>query len=832
MVEAATITPDPPANQGLDYAWLRAEGTRLAQALSGAIWTDYNEHDPGVTTLEQLCYALTELSYRAEFPLETLLIDPHTRRIDTRRQALFVPRRILPGAPLTENDYRKLIVDRVPGVANVWLTPRPGTPDGIDGLYDIAVYAPDADPCCCDGDGHLRPEVVAERVRRVYCAHRCLCEDVHDVRLLEAVAATVSGAVVIDNSLAAEQVMARLLFNLGNFLAPELRRTPLDALIAAGLPSTAIFNGPLLRRGFIDDCQLAPRPKAVLLPDIVRLMARTAGVMAVRKVVLRIGDAVASGAGAPAIPLPPGTIPRLQTAPVDGCYPIRLWRNGIEVTPDPARVERELARLWKEYRREYPLARQYAEYFAVPEGEPRNLRSYYSIQNQYPNVYGINAYGLPENATAARKGQAKQLKGYLLAFEQMLADFFAQLAEARTLYAIDDPAAPTYFYQYLDRSVPNVHGLLKEGYRAGLAHIVSGSDDVAARRNRFFDLLLALYAERLDGDLMPFLTYGEHAGGRLLRAKHALLQHLVAATRDRGIGFDYAARPSPHNIAGMAIRSRIELGMTALPRRRLGERLEETGLALADDDERPPTIGSPLGAHADHIEETFTAADALPEAERSGGTDRTLAEQAAAALRGQRVHESFLRGLADGDIRLGAMPGDSMVTAVCRATGDSEWRLIGKYATRERALAVLALLIALARDLLGGLRQLYIVEHLLLRFARWGSRDRDAAGSPPDAADGFPYSFTVTAVVSDAPHGSGVQGYRAGVAQVIRRNAPAHVAVTFCFLRPHRMANFESLYYAWRRALRQGDRSRIAAASRHLQDFLERAAAVPAGEED
>src|SRR6185312_5012660 len=100
------------------------------------------------------------------------------RRIDTRRQGLFIPRRILPSAPLTENDYRKLIVDRVPGVANIWLKPCRETPDGTDGLYDIGVYAPLVDPCCCDGRDDLNPDVIRERVRRVYCANRSLCENV------------------------------------------------------------------------------------------------------------------------------------------------------------------------------------------------------------------------------------------------------------------------------------------------------------------------------------------------------------------------------------------------------------------------------------------------------------------------------------------------------------------------------------------------------------------------------------------------------------------------------------------------------------------------------
>ena len=40
---------------------------------AGHRWTDHNAHDPGVTLLEALCYALTDLGYRAGHRVEDLL---------------------------------------------------------------------------------------------------------------------------------------------------------------------------------------------------------------------------------------------------------------------------------------------------------------------------------------------------------------------------------------------------------------------------------------------------------------------------------------------------------------------------------------------------------------------------------------------------------------------------------------------------------------------------------------------------------------------------------------------------------------------------------------
>ena len=46
----------------LDYENLRKEGIAWLKKLARSEWTDFNAHDPGITILEQVCYALTDLS--------------------------------------------------------------------------------------------------------------------------------------------------------------------------------------------------------------------------------------------------------------------------------------------------------------------------------------------------------------------------------------------------------------------------------------------------------------------------------------------------------------------------------------------------------------------------------------------------------------------------------------------------------------------------------------------------------------------------------------------------------------------------------------------------
>ena len=74
MVKPKFIKSDNYSTKSQRYDELLKEGIEWIQRFSGNNWTDYNYHDPGVTLLEQLCYALTDLGYRTNFPIEDLLI--------------------------------------------------------------------------------------------------------------------------------------------------------------------------------------------------------------------------------------------------------------------------------------------------------------------------------------------------------------------------------------------------------------------------------------------------------------------------------------------------------------------------------------------------------------------------------------------------------------------------------------------------------------------------------------------------------------------------------------------------------------------------------------
>ena len=92
----------------------------------------------------------------------------------------------------------------------------------------------------------------------------------------------------------------------------------------------------------------------------------------------------------------------------------------------------------------------------LPHGRYQDIIQYYSIQNHFPDVYGINAFGVPSSETPERKSDARNLKAYLLLFEQVMADFLTTLHHLPDLLSLDTRMDPGAWYRLLREDViPN-----------------------------------------------------------------------------------------------------------------------------------------------------------------------------------------------------------------------------------------------------------------------------------------------------------------------------------------------------------------------------------------
>ena len=120
MQQSITIQKNPSLDQSSDYDLLRSKGLEYIQQLGSQLWTDYNIHDPGITLLELLSYAITDLGYRTSFDIKDILADKPNVTPNPKRQAFYTAKEILTVNPWTNSDFRKLLIDVV-GVKNAWL---------------------------------------------------------------------------------------------------------------------------------------------------------------------------------------------------------------------------------------------------------------------------------------------------------------------------------------------------------------------------------------------------------------------------------------------------------------------------------------------------------------------------------------------------------------------------------------------------------------------------------------------------------------------------------------------------------------------------------------
>jgi hypothetical protein len=149
LQESITIQKYPKLDAGGDYNLLRQKGLEFIQNLGSKYWTDYNIHDPGITILEALCYAITDLGYRTSLDIKDLLAEPENVDPRNNRQGFYTAREILTVNPWTVNDYRKLLID-IEGIKNGWLHCKACPPNDIY-LYanckkNILQYVPAVSP--------------------------------------------------------------------------------------------------------------------------------------------------------------------------------------------------------------------------------------------------------------------------------------------------------------------------------------------------------------------------------------------------------------------------------------------------------------------------------------------------------------------------------------------------------------------------------------------------------------------------------------------------------------------------------------------------------------
>lgn len=930
MSENQLIPKNPDTPPAGDYNRLREEGLRHIERLSSDVWTDYNVHDPGITLLELLCYALTDLEYRTSWPVEDLLSDGTAAGVDSEA-SFHTAREILTSNPVTLHDYRKLLID-IEGVRNAWLHPleetrpelyvnldkgaweeEPGKSNrrlNLAGLYDVTLelgeddragdlneylYELDIDAgtggetdmeramvrlpdwsawlnlgvrAADMGDpqlGEIKPaeedsrftfraeirvdsggrdmvreaeielthkdlppgdvrsrlqeeQVMSRYGRKLKAAleigeqalerlheSRNICEDFESFRALQVEEIGICADIEVENDAELERVLAAIYHEIGRHLAPSVNFYTLEEMLNRDVAPSEIFEGPALEHGFISDEELqeAEIRREIHLSDLLQIIMDVEGVQTVDNLMLNSafrGESVAGNVRWE-YRVAEGRMPRLSVARSD----IDLFKEKLPYDVNPEKVRRymdDLASL--ERSRKLRAGDDYD--FPLPRGTDRRVADYTSVQADLPLNYGVGEAGIPGRVTEKRRAQSRQLQAYLMFYDQLLADYLAQLANLKNLYTFSNEVDRTYFYQALFEKPAGAGtewdrvrfdpdgspgGQVSSDPLAYLRRLDRESEDRQEwedRRNRFLDHLLARFGESFTDYVMLMYTRGDgpRAAGELIDDKSEFLRDYPELSAGRGTAFNYREVAwETDNVSGFERRVCRLLGMDRYGRRSLQCPDPEEYFELYEDEGGrwrfrfspggEQVLRSP-GGYANR-DTCRNRVEAVKEAGRHLGSYERRETSGGA-------HDFVLRG-ADGEV---------LARGVSRDDAGERDRLL------DSALD------ALSRSC--GNEGFHLVEHILLRPERGGGPKlpvcaREEGRGCPGYAD--PYSFRISLVV---PAGAGRfsdMPFRRFVEKTLRREAPAHIHLKICWVDHEDLASFEEAWKAWLQA-RAADR--------------------------
>lgn len=298
----------------------------------------------------------------------------------------------------------------------------------------------------------------SHRIRSYLKNYRNLCETFSAYRSVRIQEVGISAIIEMGAGADIETLLTNIFYSLYLFISPQVIPQSLSDL-QSQLPTESIFEGPLLKHGFIRDSLLSSSlPSNILyVSDVIRLIMKMGtgtdiqtredeenrAVISVTNVSLSLyldNRSITTGAR-DCLQLINSSrhIPQLS---LEKCN-ITVTRNNTIATYDLNKV--------LDLYNEQINAGNFVNVISsgtptdipVPVGESLAMGDYYSIQNDLPLTYGVGKAGLPASSSAQRLGQAKQLQGYLFFFEQVLAGYFTQLAHVNTLFSANATASAT-----------------------------------------------------------------------------------------------------------------------------------------------------------------------------------------------------------------------------------------------------------------------------------------------------------------------------------------------------------------------------------------------------
>jgi len=457
----------PAVKDAIAFEALWQQAHEKVTALSGEIWTDTGDHDPGVTLLQSATWNCADLSYRASLPLNDLLTHQDQ---STLFPAEFGPEQVLTCNTVTAEDYRRALLDLHSSDIDTLDTPEQDflfsdvslikepeerrfhwwyNAENREYSFKEPTVTDPKDKSTLSLRGNLwlsvvptrytqslSPDnraVVEQHLAAFLAAHRNLGEAVSRITWLQP--ATFNPRMTIelaDNISDINQVASQIYQVTDAFLRPAVARYTTEQRRALGDADDAIFAGPRLQHGWQQTApsQISSAGYVLNLGPLVNRLLAIPGVASLSALAVDTGDGHITAVA--------GDNWRWQVA--DGYYPL-LWgaapldllasRNGPLTLVSKGGIYSPLnSEAMARYLTQADLIVTTST--VLPAGRFRDQTRYIPVGQRLPECYAL------QQPDAVIDDKTRAVHQFLLPVDQLLADGAAELALLPTLLAFKD----------------------------------------------------------------------------------------------------------------------------------------------------------------------------------------------------------------------------------------------------------------------------------------------------------------------------------------------------------------------------------------------------------
>lgn len=722
------------------YTRLQQESLDELQHLSGEVWTDYNEHDPGITTVDIINYTLTEMDYRLHYPAEDYL---RTENIPFNPQSkgLFPPEMVFPTQPITEEDYRKLLIRSIPELNYIWVKTNP------KGLYTFYSWKfPETDT-----------HELGSQIYSVYHAHRNLCENMDKTVWITPMNLTFHAEVQLAPDANAEKLLATLFYEIRTYLNGEIRFRLPDEMISEGISPDIWMDGPDLE-GI--RTEIVPLEKDRTESKLYKKLLLLEGIITIHS--CHFTDESGQWINLfdkPFTVVIPSTPEDLHVTLHKNDKRINIvWEGFLNYFKEMIQPSQDYRKGWNTaaFKDSLSLRELLSAELSDTQGSFHDMYKHYSIMNDFPVCYGVHPHGREKKNQAEE--QRRQFQSYLLLFDLVFIRGVKELANLDSLMTLAE-ILPNYTVtqEVISQSLPE--SLLKE--------LISRSGqepegmDVLRMKENILDRLDQLYDEESDPiELTGYHYEEENRERRLLRRIH-FLKKVPEWGKNRLKAMDITQLPADNtNVSGLKARISAWLGWQTDERYITSNLLPGYNLTLSEQFNAELIPGmllqqenmeniQPEEVPEIHIEELRTILPVFNE---------------------NKLYYGLLRnGILASNYRIIPTRGTDYAL-ICFNQEKQNWMSLGRSADKvqlnRQANHLLKFLLKINQDA----EVMYVIEHCFFRL---------------------PQPFSLTVAVTGWTVRTADPSFRKIFYTLLLKRIPAHLKFRLCWLDPTEMKTFE-----------------------------------------